>query len=91
MMNRSLKFQQKSMDRHGGPHFQSAVPRWRRWLWRFRIRRIRPAVEVESPRALAVAMFHCKATPVVLSSQGFPDISEVGCFPRHCLLGSFLG
>jgi hypothetical protein len=34
-------------------------------------------VEIESSRALAVAMFHCKATPVILSSQGFPEeISE---------------
>jgi len=68
---------------HGGPHFQShAVPPWRRWLrrWLSRcFRRSASVVEVESSRALAVAMFHCKATPVILSSQGFPEeISEAG-------------
>lgn len=65
-----------------GPHFQShAVPPWRRWLrrWLSRcFRRSASVVEIESSRALAVAMFHCKATPVILSSQGFPEeISEV--------------
>ena len=72
---------------HGGPHFPShAVPRWRRWLARFRPFRTASVVEVESSRALAVAMFHCKATPVILSSQGFPEeISEAGKNTWHFL------